>query len=251
VPALTFITLFWATVLLIALTALMFLLACLLRLAFRMRLERHDATVAAAKQLLLEAALQAEEAKDAEVLAQKRELRRQKTARSTRKLLAQQAQEESDAAEAAAEEAEVMRQRLKRQATKSAAHFHTPPLEDFKRRLLHSTLLLCSIFFLKLNTLQWKMFSCVRAPTPETVYADEPVYAEFLAEDYQTPCYASAHLGTTIAILVLFIVYSFGCVGRRSAAQRRSARWDAMRRRSCNRNAHTHKSGWRMWLTHT
>lgn len=210
VPALTFIDLFWATIGLICFTGLMFFLACCLRFLFRLRNESDDARIVAEKQVALEKSLRAaDEALEKEELVRQksRELRRQKSIKSGRKLLDVDLLDEEALEEE--ETKEQIRRHLKRQSTLAAHNFHTPPREDFKRRVLHSFLLLCSIFYLKLNTLQFKMFVCVTAPTPESIFDDEPVMSEFLKEDFQTPCYASAHLGTTISICVLFVFYSF------------------------------------------
>jgi len=121
-------------------------------------------------------------------------------------------EEESDEEESISVQSKQI-QRMKtfhQQSMKAAHHFKTPPYDDFRRRLIHSTLLLLSIFYLKFNELQFKLFVCVRAPIPEEALSDLPTYDMFLAEDYQTSCYHSAHLGTSIAVAFIIVLYSIG-----------------------------------------
>jgi len=116
------------------------------------------------------------------------------------------------------EERDAMQQRALQAARKDPAHaalqrnlFYIPPREDLSRRVTHATLILLSIFYLKLTSLQLKLFDCVMAPDPQTALApipgDESLY---LQADLQTKCYTGAHLLTVIFALLLFVFYTFG-----------------------------------------
>jgi len=91
--------------------------------------------------------------------------------------------------------------------------FVVAPWEDFRRRCTHSLLILCTIFFLKLTTLQMKLMQCTYAPAP----ADALLQVEsttkldlYLKTDLQTLCWRGTHLGVVMLSFVIFIVYTLG-----------------------------------------
>jgi hypothetical protein len=90
--------------------------------------------------------------------------------------------------------------------------FVISPREDFRRRLTHSLIILCTIFFLKLCTLQMKLLKCVYAPPPtDALYAtDDSVKYLYLEADFQTRCYQGDHLWMLLLSLLLFVVYTLG-----------------------------------------
>jgi hypothetical protein len=67
-------------------------------------------------------------------------------------------------------------------------------LLDFKQRLSHASLILLSIFYLRISTLMFNAFLCSRAPDPLTSTASNAVvsYSLYLTEDLQTVSERSA-----------------------------------------------------------
>ena len=97
-------------------------------------------------------------------------------------------------------------------AAMRAGLFSISPREDFRRRFSHSMLILMTIFYLKLTTLQMRLFVCVMAPAPaDALTADATTQLELLLKaDLQTRCYTGSHLACVILALILFVVYTLG-----------------------------------------
>ncbi len=98
--------------------------------------------------------------------------------------------------------------------------FVTSPAEDFRRRVTHSLLILCTMFYLKLNTLILRLFQCIYAPNPASVMGSDAItgieqdgkteMGLYLKADLQSECYQGIHFIAVIVAAVLFVVYSAG-----------------------------------------
>jgi hypothetical protein len=93
-----------------------------------------------------------------------------------------------------------------------AINMYLDPWIDFKMRITHSMLILFTFFYLKLSTMCFALFQCTEAPTPQSIYDNDPfpTYSSLLIADYQTPCWSSAHLATVILACLLLIFYVLG-----------------------------------------
>jgi len=90
--------------------------------------------------------------------------------------------------------------------------FIITPREDFKRRVTHSFIILASVFFMKVTTMQMQIFKCAMAPAPTdalTADATTPQHL-YLEADYQTRCYEGEHLAAVILTCILFICFTLG-----------------------------------------
>ena len=150
-PPTTFIELFWFTILLWVGTGIMFFVACLIRRALRVRLERP-----------------------------------------------------SPVREAYAE-------RSVNTSIGPAASV-TPPNVDFRRRLLHSFLVLLAFFYLKITTLCIRSLLCSVQPDPTSLVTGEPSATSslYLTIDPNVQCYSKYHAVTVVFSFILLLVYSAG-----------------------------------------
>jgi hypothetical protein len=73
-------------------------------------------------------------------------------------------------------------------------------------------LILFSILYLRMCTLQLQALQCVEAPDPLNSLASdaEETFSLYLSEDLQTKCFQGEHLRTVIIVLVLMLVYTLG-----------------------------------------
>jgi hypothetical protein len=98
-----------------------------------------------------------------------------------------------------------------RRVMERSAH-HSAIWLDFKHRLCHSLLILLSIFYLRLTTLLFKALLCDRMPDPATQADSSAAATEslYLREDGQTACWTGSHVGTAAVAIILLVVYSAG-----------------------------------------
>jgi hypothetical protein len=83
---------------------------------------------------------------------------------------------------------------------------------DFKHRLCHALLILLSIFYLRLTTLLFQALVCDRMPNPTAPTDSEVVVTEslYLREDGQTACWTGSHISTATGAIILLVLYSLG-----------------------------------------
>ncbi len=83
---------------------------------------------------------------------------------------------------------------------------------DFKHRLCHALLILLSIFYLRLTALLFKALACDRMPDPTAPTDSEATVTEslYLREDGQTECWKGSHNGTAAGAIILLLLYSAG-----------------------------------------
>jgi hypothetical protein len=85
-------------------------------------------------------------------------------------------------------------------------------LVDFMQRLVHSQLILLSIFYLRLSILCFQAFPCSLMPDPTAPLDSTAAQTEslILDADGQTRCYAGEHIGTVVGVSILLCVYTIG-----------------------------------------
>jgi hypothetical protein len=83
---------------------------------------------------------------------------------------------------------------------------------DFKHRLCHALLILLSIFYLRLTTLLFQALLCDRMPDPTAATDSEAIVTQslYLREDGQTACWTGAHNATAAGAIILLLLYSVG-----------------------------------------
>jgi hypothetical protein len=83
---------------------------------------------------------------------------------------------------------------------------------DFKHRLCHSLLILLSIFYLRVTTLLFEALVCDRMPNPTAPADSDATVTEslFLREDGQTACWTGEHVSVATGSIILLILYSTG-----------------------------------------
>ena len=84
--------------------------------------------------------------------------------------------------------------------------------EDFRRRLLHSLLILLSLYYLKLTTLCVRGMMCAWAadPAPLDGSAASSSQSLYLVVDTSIKCFSGWHAPTVAFILLLFLAYCIG-----------------------------------------
>lgn len=177
--------LFWFTILLAGVTGVMFFLACLLRRVFNTkRASRQDAL---------------ERAKSLERVRSMNNLRK-----TSGQVEADRLALERLATEARLEE--------EKKAKELASKMFVPPRVDFYRRLVHSFLILLSLYYLKLTTLCVRGVICSYAPDPSPLDGSYTVTTEslYLNVDSSIRCYQGYHLATVVFIFFFFIFYCIG-----------------------------------------
>jgi hypothetical protein len=85
-------------------------------------------------------------------------------------------------------------------------------LVDFMQRLVHSQLILLSIFYLRLSILFFKVFPCSLMPDPTAPLDSTAAQTEslILDADGQTRCYTGEHAGAVAGVVILLCVYTIG-----------------------------------------
>lgn len=88
----------------------------------------------------------------------------------------------------------------------------TAPFLDFRQRWTHATLILGSIFYLRLTILEFKAFKCSMAPDPVASHDSDAIVTEslYLTEDLQTRCFEGEHIITIACVLAMMLVYTVG-----------------------------------------
>lgn len=83
---------------------------------------------------------------------------------------------------------------------------------DFKSRLCHALLILMSIFYLRLTTLLFEGLLCDRMPNPTAPTDSEAIITNslYLREDGQTACWMGSHNLIAAGAIILLLVYSAG-----------------------------------------
>ena len=83
---------------------------------------------------------------------------------------------------------------------------------DFKHRLCHALLILLSIFYLQLTTLLFQALVCDLMPNPTAPTDSKAVVTEslYLRKDGQTACWTGSHISTAAGAIILLVVYSLG-----------------------------------------
>jgi len=98
--------------------------------------------------------------------------------------------------------------------------YTTPQWRDFKERIQHSVIILCTILYLRLTLLQFRAFVCTMLPDPTdqaelngdsstSLLVDPPQYS-YLKEDAQTRCYTGEHALTVSFVFILLVVFTAG-----------------------------------------
>ena len=184
----TFLELFWYTILLFVCTGIMFFGMCLVRRALRIKLEAKSAA-----------------------LEKKASLDRMRT----RTMLRQQSLEQQKPEEEIVQELQKEEERLeeeKRKAALVATSVAVPPNVDFRHRVIHSLLILLAIYYLKITTLCIRGVECSMQPDPVSLVSGEPATTSslYLNIDSGTRCYTDAHAATVAFIFLCFVFYSCG-----------------------------------------
>jgi hypothetical protein len=93
-----------------------------------------------------------------------------------------------------------------------AGVFSTPAFLDFRQRCVHAFLILLSVFYLRVSTLMMKAFVCELVPNPQAATDSKAILTEsyYLSEDEQTKCYTDAHLSLCVGAGILLGIYTIG-----------------------------------------
>ena len=169
-PAITFLQLYWYTFLLWILTGLCFYLACRLRLALRLKLDRTEARI-----------------------ERTRSLKRQETIARLQKEASTTPEDAKVALEMLAKEERAVEEQ---KARDFIAKLRVSPEVDYKRRIMHATLILLSIYYLKMSTLCVRGLVCSYAPDPAPLdgSAPSPGTSLYLDIDKSQRCFHGNHL---------------------------------------------------------
>lgn len=184
VPTFNFIYKFSITIGFMIFTGMLFIGACAMRLAYRIRKERRT--------------------------------RREGRMTTTEKFKAQQAvfamQLKQKYSMAARKDANPIDRPPPPPFTSEELYDEFPPWVEFRQRLLHALLILLSIFYLRMVILSLKAFKCVSVIDSDSGSTSDAIatYSLVLAEDMQTRCYEGDHLIATIVIAILLIAYIVG-----------------------------------------
>lgn len=188
-PVISFLELFWLTWLLFAVTAVFFFVACCMRRCIRSYRERKKMELERQESIKRQASI-----RSLQVQRSKGQIDRE-TAKDQLKRLASE-------------------ERLMQQARaqKISDELEIPPKVDFLRRLLHSLLILMSLYYFKLTTLCIRGVVCEYAPDPSPLDGSYTVLTSslYLSVDTSIKCYSTNHLLTVCFIFFFFLFYSIG-----------------------------------------
>jgi hypothetical protein len=186
-PVINFLQLFWYTFLLLVSTGACFFLACVVRRLLRLRIE--------AKEIVEE---------------KKRSMQRSATIEMMRQQSLAQSPEEKQKTLARIETE--MRLEQEKKARDFSNAMYVSPQSDFHRRLLHSLLILLSIYYLKLTTLCVRGLVCSTQPDPAPLDGSTASTSSslYLVVDSSIRCYESYHAATVAFIFIFFLVYVIG-----------------------------------------